>query len=98
HIEITTGAAEGRQVVVGPDGAFSIDMLPAGKLRVRVEHPWYPTTELDAVATRTGETQRLRLPLGGNVEGALLDRSSGAPIAGMTIDADGPGGLTAEAV
>jgi len=98
HIEIVNGAAEGRQVVVGPDGAFSIDMLPAGKLRVRVTHPQYPTTELEAVATRTGETQRLRLPIGGQIEGVLLDDTAGTPIAGMTIDADGPGGLTAEAV
>jgi hypothetical protein len=98
HIEIINGPAEGRQVVVNADGAFSIDMLPAGKLRVRVTHPSYPTTELDAVASKTGETQRLRLPLGGQVEGVLYDDFAGTPIAGMTIDATGPGGLTAEAV
>jgi hypothetical protein len=98
HIEIISGVAEGRQVVVGADGAFAIDMLPAGKLRVRVTHPSYPTAELDAVATRTGEPQRLRLALGGQVEGVLLDDSSAAPITGITIDATGPGGLTADAI
>ncbi len=96
HLEIVTGAAEGRQVVVGGDGAFMIDMLPAGKLRVRVTHPSYPTAELDAVASKTGETSRLRLALGGQVEGVLLDDSG--PVAGMSIDADGPAGLSAEAV
>jgi len=98
HIEVISGAAEGRQVVVGADGAFSIDMLPAGKLRVRVTHPSYPAAELDAVATRTGDIQRMRLSLGGQIEGVLLDDSTAAPITGVTVDASGAGGLTAEAI
>jgi len=98
QLEIISGAADGRQVVVGPDGAFSVDMLPAGKLRVRVTHPAYPSAELDAVASKTGETSRLRLPLGGQIEGVLLDDNTGGPVAGMTLDATGPAGQTAEAV
>jgi protocatechuate 3,4-dioxygenase beta subunit len=96
-IEVTSGAGEGRHAVTGADGTFSIDMLPKGRVRVRVTHPDYPSDELDAVASTTGERVRLRLRLGGQVEGVLLDDASGAPIAGMTIDARGPAGATAEA-
>jgi hypothetical protein len=98
QLEVVAGAGQGRSVVVAPDGTFSLDMLPRGRLRVRVSHPAYPTEELEAVASSTGERVRLRLPLGGQVEGVLIDASSGAPLAGMTIDARGVRGATAEAV
>jgi protocatechuate 3,4-dioxygenase beta subunit len=96
HIEVIGGAGEGRSVVVGSDGTFSLDMLPRGRLRVRVTHPAYPPAELDATASNTGDRVRLRLALGGQVEGALLDDASGAPLPGIAIDARGPGGLSAE--
>lgn len=97
HIEIIAGAGQGRSVVVGADGAFALDMLPRGRLRVRVTHPAYPPAELDATASTSGERVRLRIALGGQVEGALIDEGSGGPLVGMTIEARGPGGLTAEA-
>jgi protocatechuate 3,4-dioxygenase beta subunit len=96
HIEIIGGAGEGRSVVVAADGTFSLDMLPRGKLRVRVTHPSYPPAELDATASSTGVRSRLRLALGGQIEGALLDGASGSPLAAMTIDARGPAGMSAE--
>jgi protocatechuate 3,4-dioxygenase beta subunit len=98
-IEVTGGGGEGRHAVVAADGTFSIEMLPAGPLRVIVRHPDYPTTELDAVAT-SGSTRtpvRLRLPLGGAVEGAVLDAYSGTPIAGLALSASGPFTTTSEA-
>jgi hypothetical protein len=97
QIEVISGAGGGRQAVVGPDGTFSIDHLPAGPLRVRVTHPSYPTAELDAVAT-TGDREkvRLRLPLGGAIEGVLLDGTTGAPLAGLVISGYGPNGATAD--
>jgi Carboxypeptidase regulatory-like domain len=98
QIEVVGGAGEGRGAVAAADGTFSIDMLPAGPLRVRVRHPDYPMVELDATATAGGKTTaRLKLPLGGAVEGALLDDHSGEPLGGLTIEAVGPRGVTAEA-
>ena len=95
-IEILNGAGQGRNGVTGDDGTFSIDMLPKGKLRVRVTHPDYPPAELDAVASTTQESTRLRLALGGQIEGVLLDAGNGDPIPGMTVDAKGPSGATAD--
>jgi Carboxypeptidase regulatory-like domain len=87
-----------RRAVTSADGAFSIDMLAAGPHRVRITHPDYPPVELDAIASQGALTRsRLRLPLGGAVEGVLLDGASGSPIAGITLGADGPGKLTADA-
>jgi len=96
-IEIVGGGGEGRTGTTAADGTFTIDMLPKGKLRVRVTHPDYPADELDATASTTGVRSRLRLALGGQIEGVLLDGASGAPVAGMTVDGKGPGGATAEA-
>ena len=70
----------------------------AGPLRVRVQHPDYPPAELETRAT-SGAVQRVRLaiPLGGAIEGAVIDATSGAPQTGIVIAAMGPGGATAEA-
>ena len=86
-----------RRGVSNQDGTFSLDMLPRGHLRVRVTHHDYPTVELDAVASSTGERARLVVPLGGAAEGVLLDGSRGVPLAGVTLTAKGPGSATAEA-
>ncbi len=96
-IEVASGSGRGRRAVTAADGTFSIDNLPRGRLRVRVTHADYPPTELDAAASTLAEQVRLRLPLGGQAEGVLLDDASGAPIGGVTIDARGPGGATAVA-
>jgi hypothetical protein len=95
-IEVLSGTGKGRNAVTDADGTFSIDMLPSGRVRVRVTHPDYPADELEATAS-AGQRVRLRLALGGYVEGVLLDATSGEPIAGMTIDAKGPAGTRAEA-
>ncbi len=97
-LEVTAGGGIGRRAVAGPDGGFSIDLLPPGPLRIRVRHPDYPTVELDATAaSRGGPTARLRIPLGGAVEGVILDAASGAPLAGIAITAAGPGEVVASA-
>jgi hypothetical protein len=97
RLEVMDGSTEGRRAVVAADGTFSIDMLPPGHLHVRIEHPAYPTGELDVVASSTGERVRLVLALGGAIEGVLLDNSTGAAVASTPIAAAGPGGATAEA-
>ena len=95
-LEVIGGAGDGRNGVTSADGTFEIEMLPRGAVRVRITHPDYPVAELDTVAAR-GQRVRLRLALGGHVEGVLLDDANGDPIAGMTIDARGANGATADA-
>ncbi len=98
QIEVIGGAGEGRRAMVSENGTFSIDLLPAGPLRVRVTHPDYPPAELDAVASSGArEKVRLRLALGGAVEGVLLDDASGSPLGSLVVTAYGPGGATADA-
>jgi hypothetical protein len=97
HLEVVGGAAEGRQATVAADGTFSIDMLPAGHLRVRIVHPAYPVKEVDVVASTGGkERVRLRLGVGGAIEGAVLDGTSGTALTSITIAGAGPGGATIE--
>jgi protocatechuate 3,4-dioxygenase beta subunit len=87
-----------RRAVTTADGTFQIDMVAAGPHRVRITHPDYPPVELDATASTGALVRvRLRLPLGGAVEGVLLDGASGSPLAGITLAGDGPGKLTADA-
>ena len=86
-----------RRGVSNQDGTFALDMLPRGHLRVRVTQSDYPAVVLDAVASSTGERVRLVVPLGGAVEGALLDGSRGVPLAGVMLTAKGPGNATVEA-
>ena len=98
QLDVIGGPSDGRHAVVAGDGTFSIDRLPAGHLRLHVEHPAYPPADLEVVAATDNPAHvHLRLALGGSVEGALLDLSSGAPIPGVTLAASGPGNALAEA-
>ncbi|MCX5745625.1 MAG: carboxypeptidase-like regulatory domain-containing protein, partial [Proteobacteria bacterium] len=86
HIEVVAGAPEGRHAIVADDGTFAIEMLPAGSMRLKISHPSYPPFEVEAIANDGKARARLRLPLGGAVEGVLLD-ANGATIAGIPITA-----------
>jgi hypothetical protein len=98
HVDVVGGVGDGRHAVVAADGTFAIDLLPAGRLRLHIEHPAYPPDDVDVVAASGNQPRaRLRLPLGGGVEGALLDAASGAPIASVTLAASGPANSLAEA-
>jgi carboxypeptidase family protein len=98
HLDVVGGAGDGRHAIVAGDGTFSIDLLPAGRVRLHIEHPAYPSDDVDVVAAADNQARaRLRLPLGGGVEGVLLEASSGAPIPSVTLAAAGPGSALAEA-
>jgi hypothetical protein len=97
RLEVGDGTGEGRRAITAADGTFSIDMLPRGRLRVHVDDARYPPADLEAFASTTGEHTHLRLPLGGAIEGVLLDATSGESLAGMAITGAGPSGHTSEA-
>ena len=98
HLEVIDGSGEARRAITAGDGTFAIEMLARGHVRVRVDDPRYPPAELDAVTSTTGERVHLHVPLGGAVEGALLDATTGEPLAGVTVAARGPASASAEAV
>ncbi|HEU0036842.1 MAG TPA: carboxypeptidase-like regulatory domain-containing protein [Kofleriaceae bacterium] len=98
EVSNTAGQAIGRTAVVAADGTFVIDNLPAGPLRLRVTHPDYPPADLSATAgARDAAKVRLRIPLGGAVEGIVLDAASGAPVPSLVISGYGPLGASADA-
>jgi Carboxypeptidase regulatory-like domain len=98
QLEVVGGVGDGRRAVAAADGTFALDLLPAGRLRLHIAHPAYPPDDVDVVAASGNPARtRLRLPLGGGVEGALLDAASGAPIASVTLAAAGPGNALADA-
>jgi len=98
HLDVVGGASDGRHAVVGADGTFSIDLLPAGPVRLHAEHPAYPPEDFDVVAGPASRPlARLRLALGGGVEGAVLDAASAAPIPSIALAASGPANALAEA-
>ncbi|MEO8548795.1 MAG: carboxypeptidase-like regulatory domain-containing protein [Kofleriaceae bacterium] len=97
ELEVLVGNDGSRRGTTQADGTFALDMLPRGHVRVRITHTDYPTVELDAVTSSNGERIHLVVPLGGAIEGGLLDGTRGTPLAGVSIDAHGPGGATAEA-
>jgi Carboxypeptidase regulatory-like domain len=98
HLDVVGGVSDGRHAIVAADGTFTIDLLPAGRLRLHIEHPAYPPDDVEVIAAADNQARaRLRLALGGGVEGALLDASSGAPIPSVTLAASGPANALAEA-
>lgn len=97
QLDVVGGQWQQRRATSSANGAFSIDKLPRGPLRVRIRHPDFPSAELDAIATTTHAPVRLTLASGARVEGAVVDGWSGKPLAGLTLNAAGPGGATAEA-
>jgi uncharacterized GH25 family protein len=98
QLEVVGGAGDGRRAIVAADGTFSIGLLPAGRLHLHIEHPAYPPDDVEVVAAADNQARaRLRLALGGGVEGALLDAASGAPIPSVTLAASGPANVLAEA-
>ncbi len=98
QLVVVGGAGDGRRAIAAVDGTFSIDLLPAGHLHLHIEHPAYPPDDVEVVAASDNQARvRLRLPLGGGVEGALLDAASGAPIPSVSLAASGPTNALAEA-
>ncbi len=87
RIVVEAGPADGRTAATGDGGRFTLGMLPAGALTVRIEHPDYPPQRFRA---ETGEDRRLRLAYGGGFEVVVFDHHTGQNLAGVAVTARGP--------
>ncbi len=75
-------------------GHFRMPDLPAGELRLEVQHPDYP--RVTVVAT-PGQFASLTVPFPGGIAGEAHARGTGAPVTRGRIDAAGPEGARASA-
>jgi len=75
-------------------GHFRMADLPAGELRLEVQHPDYP--RVTVVAT-PGQFASLTVPFPGGIAGEAHARGTGAPVTRGRIEASGPEGAKASA-
>jgi hypothetical protein len=75
-------------------GHFAIAGLPAGDLRVEIDHPDYP---LHAEVVSAGRYARVTVPFPGGVVGEIRARATGAEVARAHVEAVGPAGAKAAA-
>ena len=70
------------------DGTFSIDGLGAGKWNLRVAADKFAVEEIEGLEVKIGEVSRgviILLDPPGVIQGLVLDRSSGTPVAGAQV-------------
>jgi len=75
-------------------GHFRMARLPAGELRIEVQHPDYPRVSVPATA---GQFAAIAVPVPGGVVGEVRGRATGALVPRARVEATGPGGATAVA-
>jgi hypothetical protein len=75
-------------------GHFRLADLPAGELRVEVQHPDYPRVTLPATP---GQFASLSVPFPGGISGEAHARGSGAAVTRGRVEATGPDGAKASA-
>jgi protocatechuate 3,4-dioxygenase beta subunit len=75
-------------------GHFRLADLPAGELRLEVQHPDYPIIRFPATP---GQYAALTVPLPGGIAGEAHVRSTGAAVARGRVEAVGPEGAKASA-
>ena len=73
-------------------GHFRLADLPAGELRIEIEHPDYPRVTLPATP---GQFASLTVPFPGGITGEARARASGAAVTRGRVEAAGPDGATA---
>ena len=79
---VTVPSVSSARALVAADGTFRIPNMAAGTVAVHIEHPNFPP--FDATAT-TGVRARLRVPLGGGIDGVVLSQLTAAPLPKITI-------------
>ena len=75
-------------------GHFRLADLPAGELRLEVQHPDYPIIRFPATP---GQYAALTVPLPGGIAGEAHVRSTGAAVARGRVEAIGPEGVKVSA-
>ena len=73
-------------------GHFRVPDLPAGELRLEVQHPDYPATKFPVVP---GQYASLTVALPGGIAGEARARGSGAAVGRGRVEAAGPDGARA---
>ena len=73
-------------------GHFRLAQLPAGDLRLEIQHPDYPTS---VHATTAGTYAMITVPFPGGIAGEVRAKATGAAVARGRLDAVGPGGAKA---
>jgi hypothetical protein len=73
-------------------GHFRLGQLPAGDLRLEVQHPDYPTS---VHATTAGTYALLTVPFPGGIAGEVRAKATGAAVSRGHLDAVGPAGAKA---
>ena len=75
-------------------GPLPIAQLPAGDVRLEINHPDYPTS---AQLATPGTYANLTVPFPGGIAGEVKAKTTGAAVARGRLDAIGPGGAKASA-
>ena len=86
------GAAAVGSGVADVGGHFRLAQLPAGELRLEVQHPNYPTSVHAATA---GKYALITVPFPGGIAGEVRAKATGAAVVRGRLDAVGPGGAKA---
>ena len=84
-----SGAAPLGSGVADVGGHFRLAQLPAGDLRLEVQHHDYPTS---VHATTAGTYAMITVPFPGGIAGEVRAKATGAAVARGHLDAVGPGG------
>jgi len=87
-----SGAAPLGSGVADVGGHFRLAQLPAGELRLEVQHHDYPTS---VHATTAGTYAMITVPFPGGIAGEVRAKATGAAVARGHLDAVGPGGAKA---
>ena len=87
-----SGAAPLGTGVADVGGHFRLAQLPAGDLRLEVQHHDYPTS---VHATTAGTYAMITVPFPGGIAGEVRAKATGAAVARGHLDAVGPGGAKA---
>ena len=90
----TPGAPPIASGVADVGGHFTIAPLPAGDIRLEIQHPDYPTSIHPATP---GKYANLTVPFPGGIAGEVKAKTTGAAVARGRLEAIGPGGAKASA-
>jgi hypothetical protein len=97
-LDVTAGAVPGATPIASGvadvGGHFTVAPLPAGDVRLEVQHPDYPRS---VQVVTPGKYANLTVPFPGGIAGEVKAKTTGAAVARGRLEAVGPGGAKASA-